>query len=425
MQSLDEWLDYIAGQHWQDIDMGLQRMRTMVARLDLLRPAAHVITVAGTNGKGSTCVACEALLQKQGKRTGVTLSPHVTRFNERIRIDGQEASDALIMQALRAVEDARQNTPLTYFEFSALAALWCFKHCAVDVAVLEIGLGGRLDAFNVVDADVAVITSIGLDHEAFLGNDRDSIGREKAGILRADQHVVLGVDMPGSVHERCSQLNLHPLVVDTVFDVGAPDPDHWRVRVRSAAPANFAGGQAAREAVLPYGQCAPHNLLLAYLAVCTERTVPLGWLAEVSQTIRLPGRMQEVALAGRRWLLDVAHNPAGAAFLVQQLRARQLVPAVIVCGMLQDKRHREVYSAISAAFDATWFCLSTAGERGMRGADLASALGGRGLQVCEDWSSLLAQVNSATAPGSVILAFGSFNLVEQFHLIDKSVQIEP
>jgi len=424
MQSLDEWLDYIAGQHWQSIDMGLERMRTLVARLDLQHPAPHIITVAGTNGKGSTCVACEALLRRQGRRTGVTLSPHVARFNERIRIDGAEADDALIIRAFQAVEAARRDTPLTYFEFSALAALWCFKHCEVDVAVLEIGLGGRLDAFNGVDADVAVITSIGLDHETFLGNDRNSIGSEKAGILRQGQQVALGVDMPASVYQRCDELDLDPVVVDAEFDIGAPDAAHWSVHRRAQEDS------LPESMVLPYSQCAPHNLLLAYLAVNALQPLPFARIAEVAEAIHLPGRMQRVLLDGRQWLLDVAHNPAGAAFLVRQLRARQMLPAAIVCGMLQDKRHGEVFTTLRAAFDALWFCIGTAGERGMSGAELARAFAESGsetetsISVCEDWPALRTQVNSATAPGSVILAFGSFNLIEQFHLIDKSAHIE-
>ena len=161
MTDLNNWLAHISSQHEQVIDMGLSRMQDMLQRLDLACPASKVITIAGTNGKGTTATAIEALLLAHGVSVGTTLSPHINRFNERIRISGAQASDAKICAAFAAVEAARKDLPLTYFEFSALAALWCFKDAAVDVAILEIGLGGRLDAFNVVDADIAVITSIG------------------------------------------------------------------------------------------------------------------------------------------------------------------------------------------------------------------------------------------------------------------------
>jgi dihydrofolate synthase/folylpolyglutamate synthase len=212
--NLDAWLDYIANQHKQTIDMGLSRTEEMVRRMELRQPARRVVTVAGTNGKGSTITALESLLVKAGLRVFSTLSPHVVRFNERLRLNGMELSDDAICAAFAAIEQARQLNPvvaLTYFEFAALAALWCARQNRVDVVLLEIGLGGRLDAFNVIDADIAVITSIGIDHEKFLGNTRDAIGAEKAGILRSGQRVVLGADMPASVLSRCRELNVQPL----------------------------------------------------------------------------------------------------------------------------------------------------------------------------------------------------------------------
>jgi len=412
MQALDDWLTHIAGQHWQSIDMGLERMQAMVARMHLSRPAPQVITIAGTNGKGSTCIACETLLQAQGIRTGVTISPHVTRFNERIRIDGREADDELIVQAFTAVEAARtpsaEPLALTYFEFSALAALWCFKTAGVDAAVLEIGLGGRLDAFNVVDADVAVITSIGLDHEAFLGNDLETIGAEKAGILRRGQRVILGPAMPQSVIARCAELDLQPLRFEALFELDTAEKTSWSVRL---ADGRALGG-------VPYGRCAPQN----HLAV--EGLVPLrlSSLVAASSNCRLPGRMEEVRWQERIWLLDVAHNPAGAEFLLAQLRARGIEPAAIVCGMLADKQHGAVFNVLHRAFDVPWICVSTATERGMQAHQLVDAFAAAAapaaacsMIACGDWQAVAAQVNSATQPGSVILAFGSFNLIEQFH----------
>ena len=168
MRELDEWLTFIANQHSVGIDMGLDRFHQVLRLLNLSRPAPQVITVAGTNGKGSTCVAAEALLLAHGVSVGCTLSPHIRQFNERIRLNGAQASDASICSAFAAIEAARGDIPLTYFEFGALAALYCMAAAKVQVAILEIGLGGRLDAFNAVDAQIAIITSIGLDHQAFL-----------------------------------------------------------------------------------------------------------------------------------------------------------------------------------------------------------------------------------------------------------------
>ena len=204
-KDLSTWLTYIDGQHAQSIDMGLARFTRVLNDLDLQQPAPRVITVAGTNGKGSTVRVMETLLLQGGVTVGATLSPHIWRFNERIRINGEDASDESICAAFAAIDRARGDTPLTYFEFGALAALYCMAQARVQVAILEIGLGGRLDAFNAVDADVAVITSIGLDHQAFLGDTREAIGFEKAGILRPGQRVVLGQNMPSTVDARCSE----------------------------------------------------------------------------------------------------------------------------------------------------------------------------------------------------------------------------
>lgn len=433
MRTLDEWLEYITRQHEQEIDMGLDRMRELVERLALTRPAPKVMTVAGTNGKGSTCVASEALLQARGVRTGVTLSPHIVRFNERIRIDGKDVGDALVIAAFEAIDGARKANPdetigLTYFEFSALAALWCFKHSAVDVAILEIGLGGRLDAFNVIDADIAVITSIGLDHEAFLGSDVDQIGAEKAGILRSGQYVALGVDMPKSVELRCRELNVKPHRLESAFKFEVSDGQRWWVQeIHSGRP-------EAAVTVVPMGQIAPHNLLLALLASRGLYDLSIADLARTAPEVSLPGRMQQVTWQDRHWLLDVAHNPAGARFLKAQLDGRQVQPAAIVCGMLVDKHHPEVFEDLHTAFPgAPWFCMDTHGPRGMSAGALVSAMlnacDGAGAKVpapvaCGSWSELVEQLNSATSPGSVILLLGSFNLIEQFQLIDKSLEIQ-
>jgi len=402
MRDLDDWLAYISEQHWQSIDMGLQRMQDMVARLNLQQPAAKVITVAGTNGKGSTCYAAEAMLLQAGMSVGTTLSPHVTRFNERVRINGAEAEDQLLCRAFSAIDRQRSDLPLTYFEFSALAALWCFKEQKVDVCILEIGLGGRLDAFNVIDADIAVITSIGLDHQQFLGETTEAIGAEKAGILRPHQQVVFGPDMPESVLQAAAQLSLSPIVLG----------DTWQVRpdAENSTWALFENNQCQlREQ--PYHQCSPQNLVIAYLATHCLTGSPVSVISAVNPALQMPGRMQQRLLNGRRIVLDVAHNPAAAAFLAREMAQRKWQPKLILCGMLRDKDHAGVYAAIASQTDAPWWLLDTAGERSFTAVELRQRLPPASPTEPMLWENLMSELGTATQSGDVILAFGSFDLV--------------
>ncbi|WP_458576526.1 Mur ligase family protein, partial [Xanthomonas phaseoli] len=210
--SLSDWLAYIEQQHPSSIAMGLERVREVAARLQIAAPAKHVIVVGGTNGKGSTVAFIEAIGRAAGWKVGAYTSPHLLRYNERVRIDGEEASDTQLAAAFAAVEAARGDTALTYFEFGTLAALWLFQQSALELAVLEIGLGGRLDAVNIVDSDVAVITTVDIDHTDWLGEDREAIGTEKAGIIRAWKPAVLGeIDPPSSVLRRAYQLGANAI----------------------------------------------------------------------------------------------------------------------------------------------------------------------------------------------------------------------
>ena len=205
--ALSDWLDRLQSQHPVEIDLGLERVAQVAGRLDLLRPEAKTFTVAGTNGKGSVVEVLSSLLAASGLTVGAYTSPHLLRFNERIRISGNEASDRDIVRAFEAIEDARRNVSLTYFEVATLAAMWLFREQGVDAQVLEVGLGGRLDAVNIVDADVAVVTSIGMDHTDWLGDDRGQIAIEKAGIARpARPCVVADLDPPDTLARRLAEL---------------------------------------------------------------------------------------------------------------------------------------------------------------------------------------------------------------------------
>lgn len=409
-RSLGEWLVHAESVHEVGIDMGLGRVGQVAERLGFTppshRPAPKSIIVAGTNGKGSTCIAIEALLHSAGLRVGTTLSPHVHRFNERVRIGGRELDDDSLCRAFEAVESARGDVGLTYFEFSTLVALWSFRNAGVDVAVLEVGLGGRLDAFNLVSADVAVITSIGLDHQAYLGDDVESIGREKAGVLRPGQRAVLGADVTASVTAEAARLDCSTSRLGQDFRVEA-EADTWR----------FVRGDVRLPAAR--GTLAPDSCALAVEAA--SALVPIGEseLAALS-SISFPGRLEIWHLADPpgaagpvRLLLDVAHNPAAARFLARQIDQRSLGRRFVgVLGMLADKDAAGVAAALDGRVTA-WVCVSTSGPRGRSGAELASALGSRRVQVAPDLQAGLDVALSSSAGEDGILALGSFNVVEQ------------
>jgi dihydrofolate synthase/folylpolyglutamate synthase len=407
---LDAWLDYVARENWQTAGMGLSRMETMVERLQLRRPGRHVITVAGTNGKGTTCLALERLILLSGSRVGTTLSPHIDRFNERIRIQGEELSDDEICKAFAAVERARGDLTLTYFEYSTLAALWTFAKSDLDFAILEIGLGGRLDAFNVIDPDTAVITSIGYDHEELLGPTLEDIGREKAGIFRAGQKVILGSSMPASVLGCARALKLQPLRLGQDFHIGVdPASRTWRLT----------DNEGARFESVPLGQCAPSNLALAWMAARTAGVMPtqnqpsrLKWLQDVSATLKIPGRMDTRVWRGRIIVRDVAHNPDGIGFLCRELADRGLSPKLLCCAMLMGKAHRRVYETLSNQFTGQWLLFDSQGDRAMSAELLRDSIGVSELATVPV-SGLPERWLSATEPGDVILVFGSFSAVEQ------------
>lgn len=229
-RSLADWLSYLEQLHPTAIDMGLERVRVVADRLGLTRPAPKVITVTGTNGKGSTCTFLAALLSGQGLRVGVYSSPHLLRYNERVRIAGEQAGDDQLCVAFEAVEQARGEVSLTYFEMGTLAAFWLFERAQLDAAVLEVGLGGRLDAVNLVDADVAVITNVGLDHAEWLGTTRDSVATEKAGIMRTGRPVVCGdLQPPLPLLQRARQLGAPLSLRGRDYDLAVTDQGwDWR-----------------------------------------------------------------------------------------------------------------------------------------------------------------------------------------------------
>jgi dihydrofolate synthase / folylpolyglutamate synthase len=429
--TLAEWLAHAERQHTVGIDLGLDRVTRVAEALGFTapdhRPAPRNLIIAGTNGKGSTTVFSEALLRARGLRVGATLSPHVHRFNERVRLDGEPVDDAWLCRAFAAVEAARGPVPLTYFEYSALVALWIFRDAAVDVAVLEVGLGGRLDAFNLVGADVAVITSIGLDHEAFLGSDLQGIGLEKAGVMRPGRDVVTGADVTASVHAQARRLGCRLRAMGEAFSF-VQARDHWQ----------FAGA-AGSFTDLPWGALAPYNCAVAIEAVSCLEPVTEAMVRDALAIAELPGRCEAWEVADRLLLVDVAHNPAGAAFLRRLIETRhpgQRFTALL--GMFADKDAEGVVAALGGLVNQ-WICVPTSGPRGQGSEALAArvraalsrgttadSIGKAGVgdraavpvSAAADVASGLDAAMAApsgvpgTATGDGILAFGSFSLVE-------------
>ncbi|MCW0380227.1 Dihydrofolate synthase/folylpolyglutamate synthase [Xanthomonas sacchari] len=406
MNTLPEWLAYIERQHPQDIAMGLERVRAVAARMRLTKPAKHVITVGGTNGKGSTVAFVEAIARAAGWRVGSYTSPHLLRYNERVRIDGDEASDAELVTAFAAVEAARGDTALTYFEYGTLAALWLFQQAKLDLAVLEVGLGGRLDAVNLVDADVAVITTVDIDHTDWLGTDREAIGAEKAGIARPWKPLVLGeIDPPSSVLRRAYAIGANALRAGSDFFHEPIDADRWRWR------------DVGTELQLPLPQLrAPVQRANAATAIAAlralRRSLPRNAYAEGIAAARLRGRLQSCVRDGVEVLVDVGHNPQAARELATALQAQPVAGRTCaVFAALADKDAAGVVDALAAQVDA-WHLAGLAGNRGQSAAQLRARLAGTAAAEAGGAESVAQALQSALAqarPGDRVLVFGSFH----------------
>ena len=411
---LSQWLEYIQRQHPESIELGLDRVREVATRLGLGRPAAQVITVAGTNGKGSTVAFIEAIARAGGWKVGAYTSPHLLRYNERVRIEAEEVADDALVAAFAVVEAARGDTPLTYFEFGTLAALWLFQRASLDLVVLEVGLGGRLDAVNLVDADVAVVTTVDIDHTGWLGSDRESIGREKAGIARAWKPLVLGeVDPPSSVLRHAYAIGANAIRLGSDFFHEPVDAAHWRWRevgaeLRLPAPRLAAPPQRA-------------NASTAIAALrALPRALPEAAFAQGVATATLPGRLQCLQRDGVEIVLDVAHNPQAARELAAWLRRRSPAPTVAVFAALADKDAAGMVQALAGQVGHWYLAGLEQAGRGQEVDSLAARLDGTVAGVATGVSSgdarvadALARAIAAVAPGGRVLVFGSFHTVAE------------
>ena len=413
--TLAEWLEYIEQQHPGSIDMGLDRVRPVAARMGLGRPAERVVIVGGTNGKGSTVAFIEAIAREAGWRVGCYTSPHLLAYNERVRIDGAEAGDAALVEAFESVESARGDTPLTYFEYGTLAALWLFARAGLDLAVLEVGLGGRLDATNLVDADVAVITTVDLDHQDWLGADREAIGHEKAGIARAWRPLVLGDDDPPSSvlgHAYAIGASAVRIGCDFFFDPAPGDASegHWRWR------------EVGYEVDLPRpGLAAPAQLRNAAVAIAALRA--LDWpegrslgdeaLSRGVAGAGLAGRLQRFGLEGVEVVVDVAHNPQAAGALAEWLAANPAAGRTrAVYAALADKDAAGVVDALAGVVDEWYLAgLDDGGARACDSATLRSRLAGTAAAHAAthpDVAAALRAARDGAQRDDRILVFGSF-----------------
>lgn len=363
---LDQWLAYLETLHPTEIELGLTRIKRVAEQLGLKTPYLK-ITVGGTNGKGSTCAILEAILQAAGYKTGVYASPHLVRYNERIRVNGELASDTQITEQFYRIDQARAETSLSYFEFSTLSALLLFEQEQVDVAILEVGLGGRLDAVNMVDTDCAIITSVDVDHIAFLGDSREQIGFEKAHIFRSGVPAICADPVPpASVSDYAEKIGADLWQFGKDFNYSG-DAQQWAF-----------GGREQRRSGLAYPSLRGVNQLLnasaalaALEALRYRLVVPAQAVREGLHRASIPGRLQ-ILPGDPTVILDVAHNPHAAGALAQNLDQMPSTGRTLaVVGMFSDKDVAGVLRLLIDRIDG-WYCASVDGARGLKGQELSA-----------------------------------------------------
>ncbi len=381
---LEEWLRWLESLSPHEIDLGLDRVREVLDRLDLEQPPL-VLLIGGTNGKGTSVAMTEALLLAAGYRVGAYTSPHLVRYNERIRIDGIEAGDQEIAAALAEVEAARGDLPLTYFEFGTLAALVQFARESVDAWVLEVGLGGRLDATNAVEPTASLITNVTLDHMDWLGDDVETIAAEKAGIMRAARPVVFGSnDVPDAIRDHAAEVGAHLVLPEIPAD-----------------------------ATLRYRNAGNVRALLDAVGVMIEDDLAAGALAGLN----IAGRCQRHEEDGIEWLLDVGHNPAAAQAFAGQLEQTPTAGATTaIIGMLDDKDAEGVVEALAGQV-SQWIAVTPASHRAVQARELArriANLTGSFCLVAEDFEHAREFARRHAAENDRILVTGSFFTVGPF-----------
>ncbi|NOY63408.1 MAG: bifunctional tetrahydrofolate synthase/dihydrofolate synthase [Gammaproteobacteria bacterium] len=408
--SLNEWLAWQEQLHPSEVDLGLERLDEVFQR-GWPPPSFTVITVAGTNGKGSCVAMLESILRAAGYNTGAYTSPHLLRYNERVRLNGVAVDDAVLCRAFERVDQVRGDCSLTYFEFGTLAAIEIFFNANVDVAILEVGLGGRLDAVNILDADGALLSTVGIDHCDWLGSDRESIGYEKAAIFRSAAAAVIGdPDPPASVRQTAQQLGVELHCPNQHFSYTMEDDVHWRWQSASrqlsglslpCLPGAFQRRNAA--AVLMLLECLSQQLPL------TEDQIRVG-LMNASAV----GRCQRSEVAGVCHYYDVAHNAQAAAVLAQELEGTPCAGVThALFGMLKDKDASATIRAMSGVIDS-WHTVGLDTPRSLSGDELAAVVRRNGIERVQAYAGVKAAYQSLLSQCTKedrIVAFGSFYTV--------------
>lgn len=419
--TLKEWLDWQETLHPSRIDLGLERVRTVLQRMSIEHPSYRIVMVGGTNGKGSSVAMLESILRAAGYRVGAYTSPHVLRYNERVRIDGREANDTQLCEAFERIDQAREDISLTYFEFGTLAAFDIFQHSAIntgdtgiDIALLEVGMGGRLDAVNVLDGDIAIVTSVGIDHVAWLGEDRETIGWEKAGIFRQDRPVVCGdARPPGTLVRHARQLGSPLYRIRCEYGYETNDDGSWSwwgtgQQVYDGLPMPSLYG--------PYQLRNAAGVIMALELLRPRIAVDRSAIAAGFESATLAGRFQVIALARDiTCILDVAHNPQAAQALSQALALHPCHGRThVVMGMLVDKDIAGVMRELLETVDS-WHLAGLAVERGATAGELAQALASSGEGLTErqypDVAAAFTGARAMAQPGDRIVVCGSFYTV--------------
>jgi len=412
MRSLEQWLAYQTQVHPQAIDLGLDRLHVVLERLRWRQPQIPVITVAGTNGKGSVSAYCAAIMSAAGLRVGTFTSPHLRSYQERIRIHDRLARADELVAVFERIEAARGSVSLTFFEFNTLAALLIFDAAPLDAWVLEVGMGGRLDAVNVVDPDVAVVTSIGLDHQEYLGDTLEAIAREKAGIFRARRTAVIGGREPSLVLESMARAVHAPLKRLAIEYNYILEGVGWRYRgthwdlPRLPAPALLGDTQFTNAA----------TALAALEEIVPRLTITAAAVAQGLSQVRLAGRFQVIkpTAVSPIWVLDVAHNPDAARVLERNLNSSPMPGRTLgVCGILADKDASGIAEILDVSIDE-WWCASIDGARGRSGEELANAVRGKvatNVTAADSVAAACAAALKAATPADRIVVFGSFHTV--------------
>lgn len=409
--SLGRWLERLERLDPTRIRPGLERITAVLERMELRRPPFRSYLIGGTNGKGSVAAYLSGLLASSGLGpVGTYTSPHLLDYRERIVVDGAPVSAGELVDALESVESARGDTELTYFEFGTAAALEAFRRAGVREAVLEVGMGGRLDAVNAVDAAAAAVVSVGLDHQRWLGEDLDTIAREKAGIFRRGVPALIGGPDPSpALLEVARTVGAEPWLYGRDFEpVGAGET--WCYRGRGLQRGPFRFPDAANPP-----QRGNAALALAFLEALMPDSVPQSEiLSRALQATRIPGRIDSRADENGEWVLDVAHNPQAASALAGWLRARPARRTLAVFGMLADKDAVAVAAQLAAQVDQ-WFLTTLGGARGQGAAALAARLADTisAPVLCENTAEAIEAVQRVRQPGDRILILGSFHTVAE------------